>query len=354
MARYSNIRYPRCSTLSVLIITAILVSFLVLSGCAKGSDASDGAPESAETLTIYAARSENLVAPLVQQFSDNTGIDVQVKYGSAAELTATLLEEGPRSPADVFYARDPGGIAALSGRLVSLSDEVLNSVPDWARAPDGSWVGTSARVRAVVYNTEKVSDENLPDTLENFTLPEWKGRIGWSPTSGPTQTMITAMRVLWGEDRTKDWLQGFMDNEPIYYPNHTATVAGVGAGEVDIGLVNHYYLLRFVEESGEDFPARNHHLSEAGPGNLVMVVGAGILLTSENKENAEKFLLYLLSQDAQTYLTQKALDYPLVDGIPLNPLLKPLAEIRVPDIDQTMLSDIKGTESLMREVGVIP
>ena len=121
-----------------------------------------------------------LVDPLVQQFTDNTGIDVQVKYGSAAELTATLLEEGSRSPADVFYARDPGGIVALSGQLISLSDDVLNSVPDWARAPDGSWVGTSARVRAVVYNTEKVSDEDLPNTLENFTLPEWKGRIGWS------------------------------------------------------------------------------------------------------------------------------------------------------------------------------
>ena len=166
--------------------------------------------------------------------------------------------------------------------------------------------------------------------------------------------MLTAMRVIWGEDRTRAWLEGISANDPIYYPNHTATVAGVGSGEALVGLVNHYYLLRFLQEQGKDFPARNYYLRNSGPGNLVMVVGAGVLESSENREQAEQFVRFLLSDDAQRYLTEQAFDYPLVEGIDVNSALKPLSEINRPDIDQAMLADVEATVTLMREVGIIP
>ena len=337
----------RLSPVVWLLVLACILSV----GC---GDANRGESKPTEPLVIYAARNENLVGSLIERFSESSGIETRVKYGSTSELAATLNEEGENSPADVFYTRDPGGLEAVSSLLSPLPDDILNGVPGWARSPKGKWVGTSARTRVVVYNTERVSERELPDTIEGFTSPEWKGRIGWSPTSGPTQTMITAMRVTWGEDRTRQWLEGMKANDAIAFLNHTATVAGVGVGEVDIGLVNHYYLLRFLEESGESFPARNHHLRGGGPGNLVIIVGASIVSTTKNRANAERFLRFLLSPEAQQYLTEQAYDYPLADSVAPNAALTPLSEIRRPDVSQTLLGDIKGTESLMREVGVIP
>lgn len=305
-------------------------------------------------LVIYAARSESLVGPLIDKFIDLTGINVKVKYGGTSELVTTLIEEGANSPADVYYSRDPGGLVAVSTMLSALPPDVLSAVPAWANSPDNKWVGTSARARTIVYNTDMLGVNDLPDSIEQFTDPKWRGKIGWSPTSGPTQTMLTAMRVIWGEERTRAWLEGISANDPIYYPNHTATVAGVGSGEAEVGFVNHYYLLRFLEEQGEDFPARNYYLTDNDPGNLVMVVGVGILESSRNRLQAEQFVRFLLSDYAQTYLTEQAFDYPLFEGIDVNPALKPLNEINRPEIDQTMLADIEATVRLMRDVGVIP
>ncbi len=332
----------------------LILAVAALAGCATSAEVQSGDAQPSGSLIIYAARNEELAGPLVAQFRESAGIDVQVKYGETSELVTLLSEEGGNSPADVFYSRDPIGLAAVSHLLAPLPGDILSMAPEWARAPDGRWVGASARARVVVYNTQRLSEADLPDSIEGFTDARWKGRIGWSPTSGPTQTMITAMRVLWGEERARAWLEGIKANDPIYYPNHTAAVAGVGAGEADAAFVNHYYLLRFLQESGDAFPARNYHLRGGGPGNLVMLSGAGILSTSRNRANAERFLRFLLSKESQEYLTAQALDYPIADGVAPNTLLKPLSEINRPDIDQSLLNDIKGTEALMRDVGVIP
>ena len=342
------------STLSARLHVAAWLPLLVvvlLAGCGDGAR---DAEEQTDSLVIYAARNENLVGELIEEFSETTGIRTLVKYGSTSEIASTLNEEGANSPADVFYTRDPGGLLAVSELLAPLPGDILDSVPEWARSDGGNWVGVSARARTVVYNTDRLAASDLPRTIEDFANPEWKGRVGWSPTSGPTQTMVTAMRILWGEERTRRWLEGVRKNEATSYPNHTATVAGVAAGEVDVGLVNHYYLLRFLEEQGESFPARNYHLPDDGPGNLLIVVGAGILETAQNRVNAERFLRFLLSEEAQRYLTDRAYDYPLADGVAPNAALKPLDQIRRPDVEQTQLGDVRPTERLMREVGVIP
>ena len=183
----------------------------------KAARSSDTAPRPPGSLIIYAARNENLIGPLIDQFSELTGIDVQVKYGGTSQLAATLSEEGANSPADVFYTRDPGGLGAVSKLLAALPQDILDTVPEWARSPESRWVGTSARARVVAYNTDKISEEDLPDSIEGFTDPKWKGRIGWSPTSGPTQTMVTAMRVIWGEKKTREWLEGrsFKESESL-------------------------------------------------------------------------------------------------------------------------------------------
>ena len=163
-------------------------------------------------LVIYVGRSETLVGPIVKQFAEVTGIDVQAKYGKTGAIAATLLEEGSKSPADIFFAQDPGGlgVTAKAGMLKSLDSDLLEKVPSWAQSKESKWIGLSGRARTVVYNTKNVSPENLPATIEGFTDPKWKGRIGWPPTNGSFQAMVTAMLVEWGEERTRKWLEGIL------------------------------------------------------------------------------------------------------------------------------------------------
>lgn len=212
-----------------------------------------------QSLTIYSGRSETLIDPIIRQFSQASGVKVSVKYAGTPQLAATLQEEADRTLADVFFAQDPGGLGAVDKVLVRLPDDILGRVLDWARPPDGKWVGISGRARVVVYNTRRLTAADQPDSILDFSDPKWKGRIGWPPTNASFQTMVTAMRVMWEEDKARQWLRGIQANGPKVYANNTAVVAAVGSGEIDVGFVNHYYLYRFLQEQGESYAARNYH-----------------------------------------------------------------------------------------------
>ena len=325
---------------------AAAASIVVVAAAQEASDTG--------SLVVYSGRSESLVGPIIEQFAEAAGIDVQVKYGSTFEIAATLLEEGSNSPADVFFAQDPGGLGVVSELLTSLPRDVVLRVPEWARSPDGTWVGISGRARVVVYSTELVSEDELPASVKGLTDPKWKGKIGWPPTNASFRTMVTAMRLMWGEDETRQWLLDMQANEPDIFPKNTPIVAAAGAGEVAVGLVNHYYLHRFIQEEGDDFAARNLFLKNGGPDSLIMVAGAGILETSENRDNAEAFMRFMLSKVAQQYFAGQTFEYPLVEGVKTHRLLPPIDTLNGPDIDLSQLSDLQGTDALLRETGVIP
>ena len=311
-------------------------------------------PQGSGALVVYSGRSESLVDPIIQQFADASGIHVQVKYAGTASLASTLLEEGANSPADVFYAQDPGGLGVVEGLFSPLPASILERAPEWARSNTGRWVGVSGRARVLVYSPDRVPEDELPESLTDLTDPKWNGRLGWAPTNGSLLTMVTGMRELWGEEQTREWVEGLLANNVTIYPKNTPQVAAVAAGEIDIGLVNHYYLYRFVAEEGEAFPARNHHLPAGGPGSLVMVSGAGILATAENRENAERFVSFLLSTVAQQYFAGQTYEYPLVEGVNVNRLLTPLDAINAPEVDMADLGDLEGTLDLLRDTGVLP
>ncbi|MDA1095896.1 MAG: iron ABC transporter substrate-binding protein [Chloroflexi bacterium] len=313
-----------------------------------------GEPVSPGSLTIYSGRSEELVGPVIELFRQASGIDVKVKYGETAELAATILEEGRNSRADVFFAQDPGGLAATESLFAALPEHILNSVEPRFRSPFGKWVGVSGRARVVVYNTDRLTENDLPDDIWDFIDPQWKGRIGWAPTNGSFQAMVTAMRTLWGDARTKTWLERIRANGAKEYPKNTPIVAAVGAGEIEVGFVNHYYLYRFLQEEGESFPARNYHPRAGGPGALVLVAGAGVLETAKNKDNAVRFLEFMLSPVSQQYFGGQTFEYPVIEGVKTNRLLPPLASIRSPEVDMASLGDLKGTLDLMRQAGALP
>ena len=345
-----------------LVIAALVVIAAALAACSDPTPTPTAQPQATPTLApqdpgslvIYSGRGESLVDPIIQQFADVTGIDVEVKYGGTASLAATLLEEGANSPADVFYAQDPGGLGAVESLLAPLPADILQRSPEWARSPQGLWAGISGRARVLVYSPDRVPESELPADVFELTDPKWKGRIGWAPTNGSFLTMVTGMRKLWGEEKTADWIEGMVENNAIIYPKNTPQVAAVAAGEIDIGLVNHYYLYRFISEEGEDFAARNYHPTDGGPGALVMVSGAGILSTAENQENAERFVEFLLGTVAQQFFAGQTFEYPLVEGVNINRLLTPLDEIARPDIALADLSDLEGTTAILRDLGALP
>ena len=309
---------------------------------------------STEPLIVYAAKREQLVTSILDQFTESTGIEVKVKYGGTAQIVATLLEENNNSPADIFWTRDPGGLGILSSLLKPIPQDILLLVPPWARSTRNNWVGISARVRSVVYNSDRVSHKQLPNSIWDFTNPVWGGRIGWSPTSGPTQTMITSMRVLWGEEKTRRWITKLQANKPIIYNNHTSVVTAAAAGEIDVGFVNHYYVHRLREERKGAFPVQNYFFRHGGPGNLTMISGAAILKTTKRHQEAESFLRFLLSEPAQEYFTLRSFEYPVIPGISPNPDLTPFSAIERPEIDMDSLYNLEDSIFMLRDLGVLP
>ena len=309
-----------------------------------------------DALVIYSGRNENLVGPLIERFADQTGIKVEVRYGNTAEMAATILEEGPNSPADAFFGQDAGALGALakSGRLQPLPDSFLESVPARYRSIDGNWVGVSGRARVLVYNTKLVAESQLPQDVWGLTQEEWRGKVGWAPTNGSFQAFVTAMRVLEGEERTAEWLRAMLANDVQSYPNNVAIVDATASGEISLGLVNHYYLYRFLAEQGEEFPARNYYLPSGGAGSMINVAGVGIVDTSDHVDAARRFVEYLLSPEAQQYFAEETNEYPLTNTpVTLAFDLPPLSSLHGPDLDLGGLDDLEGTLALLQEVGAL-
>ncbi len=330
-------------------ITSIVLVALILVGCTSQKASGQG-----ETLVLYSGRSESLVGPIIEQFEDASGIDVQVRWGSTTELAATLLEEGANSPADLFFAQDPGGLGAVEELLQPLPEDVMGLVNPRFRDDNGNWVGISGRARVIVYNTGQISPPDLPEDIRGFTDPAWKGKIGWAPTNASFQTMVTAMRKMWGEAEAQRWLEGIQANEPVVFDGNSQIVAAVGAGEIEVGFVNHYYLFRFLQEEGEQFAARNYFMPSGGPESLVMTAGTGLLKTAKNQDAGMRFIRFMLSPVAQQYFVTQTYEYPVVTGITLPPELVPLDDLNAAEIDLSELSDLQNTVALLQETGVLP
>jgi iron(III) transport system substrate-binding protein len=329
---------------TVIFLLALLLPALTLA-----------AQDSGESLVVYSGRTEGLIGPLLERFSAETGIRVEVRYGGTAEMAATILEEGANSPADVFIAQDAGALGALAqaGRLRALPSDILERVDPRFASPVGLWVGLSGRARVLVYNPDTLTADQLPLSLLDLTAPEWAGRVGWSPTNGSFQAHVTALRVLLGEDGARAWLEGMVANGAVPYENNRAVVQAVADGEVEVGLVNHYYLYA-MQADNPGLAAANYYFPAGDAGALVNVAGAGILDTSAQPGLAQRFVLYLLGAGAQTYFAQQTFEYPLAAGVAPAAALPPLDSIETPALDLSDLSDLQTTLDLLRDTGALP
>lgn len=337
------------------LVTALTLSFSVfLAGCASETasspDSSSTSASEAGSITLYSGRSEELIAPLLESFTAETGIEVNVRYGESSEMAATILEEGENTKADVFFSQDAGALGAVSGeaKTYPLPEDVLNLVPAKYRAQDGSWVGVSGRARVLTYNPELVTD--LPKSVFDLADPGWKGRIAIAPTNASFQSFVTGMRVTQGEEATAEFLAAMKENAVLYEKNGQILDA-VESGEVAAGLLNHYYWFEKAAEIGaENMKSKMNWFADGDAGNLVNV--AGVSLLSENP-NALVFASWLLGETAQKYFLEKTFEYSLTSDVSPDPTLPKLSEINGPEIDLSDLSSLEQTLQLLTEAGLI-
>ncbi|MEX0773720.1 MAG: iron ABC transporter substrate-binding protein [Balneolales bacterium] len=307
----------------------------------------------AQSLTIYSGRSKALVEPLIQRFEDETGITVRVRYGGTTQLAMALLEEGDRSPADLFWAQDAGALGAVNAENLfeDLPQSTLETLPPQYRGQDGKWIATSGRARVLAYSTSRVDKAQLPKSVFDLDAPQWEDRIGWAPGNGSFQSFLTAMRKINGDAQTLEWLQEIKNSGVENYSNNTSIVQAIAAGEIDMGLVNHYYLYRFLEND-PDFPVDQIFFEAGDVGNLVNVSGIGLLNSAANKDTAIQFIDFLLSTPSQEYFTEEVYEYPVIPDLRGSLRHENPAGLS-PDVDLEELGDLDGTLDMLREAGLL-
>lgn len=332
------------------LLAVLLAVVVIATSCGDDSDeaGSDG------PITVYSGRSQELVQPLLDAFTDATGIEVEARYGDSAELALLIQTEGDSSPADVFISQSPGalGLLAGEGRLSALDPALTGLVDEGFSASDGTWVGITGRVRVIVYNSELIDEADLPRSVLELTDEKYAGQVGVAPTNGSFQDFVTAMRSELGDDATLEWLQGMAANNSPNYPKNSPIVEAVGRGEIPMGLVNHYYNLRALE-ADPSVPSVNHFLPDNDVGSLVIVTGGGVLASTDQAETAGSLLEYLLGEDAQTTFSVETQEYPLLANVAAPEGLPSLEGYAADTIQYELLGDgLTGTIDLIAKSGI--
>jgi len=345
-------RRARVASAGIAGVLCLGVAACELKAKARAPDAAEGAPKTA--VVVYSGRGQVLVDPLFKMFTEKTGYPVEVRYEKSTETLANrLVTEGKETPADVFFAQDSGYLGALAkkGALRSLPKDMDSALQESYRVGGGFWVPTSGRARVIVYSPERVKADQLPKSLEELTDARFKGRLGWAPRNASYQAHVSALRKLWGDEKTKAWLAGVKANGVKVYPKNSPQVKAVSSGEIDLGWVNHYYLHK-LKAANPALKAANWSFSSKGDaGNLMMLSGVAISAHSDNVAGAEALLTFLTSEAAQSYFANKVYEYPTRAGVARHKDVPAIGAGMV-QVDQAALTDVGPTLDLLRTLGL--
>ncbi|WP_336031075.1 iron ABC transporter substrate-binding protein [Geodermatophilus sp. FMUSA9-8] len=309
----------------------------------------------ADTLTVYSAQHESLVRTMLEGFTEETGIEVEFRDGNDAELANQIVQEGEASPADVFLTENSPSIAVLDreGLLQELDRATLDQVGEQFRPSSGTWTGFAARSTVLVYDPSALTEEQLPGSIMELADPAWEGRIGIAAGGADFQAIVAAVLATQGEEATRAWLEGLERNAGVYQSN-TAVMVAADEGEIDAGVMYHYYWYRDQAEGGlKGDDARLHLFGNGDPGAFLSVSGAGVLASSDQQDAAQRLVAYLTGPEAQQRLAEStALEYAVGTGVASAEVLPPLETLGAPAVDPGSLDQERVTE-LMQEVGLL-
>ena len=327
-------------------IVLTLVLLLTVTACGIGGSDS-------KSLTVYSGRSEEFIGPFFTDFEAESGIKLNVRYGDSAELAAQILEEGKNSPADIFISQDAGALGAVAqaGLLNKLPNELLSLVPATFKSTSGQWVGLTGRARVFAYDSRAVT--SLPTSIDDLTDPSWKSKIGIAPTNASFQAFVTALRIIRGDEATKNWLTKIVANKPTLFEKNSQIVEAIDAGQIQLGLVNHYYIWEVSKALGREINAVNGFFGPGDAGNLINVSGAGVFNTSKSQSLANELIAYLLAEKTQKRFVSETYEYSVLPNMANPKGQATLKEIGAPNINLDSLKDLKQTQELLIKVGLL-
>ncbi|MEL7155604.1 MAG: extracellular solute-binding protein [Actinomycetota bacterium] len=344
-----------------------LVLALVLAACGLGGPDSlegtaaeiydgDCIDSTGATVTVYSGRTENLIEPVLDAFSCETGIGTEVRWGSSTDLALLLAEEGDRTAADVYLSRSPGPVGFLEaeGLLGPIDQSVLDLVEEQNRSAAGTWVGFSGRKRVLVHNTDDVADGDLPTSVFDLTDERYRGQVAIPATNGSFVDWFTVFRDQEGTDVATKWLDDMVANDARSYPNNRAIVEAAGRGEIAMGLVNHYYNYQEEVAAGDDHRAQNHDFADDDIGSLLIITAASVTAGSDDVEAANELLRYLLTPAVQSYFTNETFEYPLAAGVEPAAILPPLSALEIGTVDFDALGGgFEETTAIIEASGIL-
>ncbi|HEX3244265.1 MAG TPA: iron ABC transporter substrate-binding protein [Chloroflexota bacterium] len=341
----------RLFSLGALIGLALLTAF----GASFSSRVTASAPKSDVTLTLYNAQHVALAEAWAKDFTAQTGIKVAMRSGNDSALANLLLQEGSGSPADVFITENSPAMTmvANAGLFAPVDSATVAQVPPQFASPAGDWVGIAARTTVFVYNTSMLGPDSLPISMMDLANPEWSGRFGIAPTGADFQAIVSAVLALRGPEATSQWLNGLKANARIYQGN-SAIMRAANSGEIEGGIIYHYYWFGDRRESGANSSnVELHYFGNQDPGAFLSVSGGGVLQSSKYPAEAQQLLNYITSVRGQQLLSESnAMEYAIDSNVAAHPSLKPIAELNAPYVDLSTLNGPQVIE-LMQKAGLL-
>lgn len=325
---------------------SICASLFILVSCAY---------EPADELTIFTSRQPQLIEPIVEKFSLETGIKVNFLSGNAQELMERIDVEGDNSPADIFMTVDAGVLWQAAERDIfsSTNSKILDeNIPSYLRDPENKWFGLSKRARTIVYSNDQFNDNDF-STYEDLADPKWKGKLCLRTSKKVyNRSLMASMIDAYGFEKAKEVVTGWISNLATeVFSNDTNALKAVSSGQCGLTIVNTYYLARLLDDPQYD-NLTLFWANQSDRGVHVNISGAGIVKTSKNKQAATLLLEYLSSEKAQDFYASANKEYPVLDGAMVHASIKDWGKFIEDNINVGKLGSLqKEAVFLAQEVG---
>ncbi|MFV0461435.1 MAG: iron ABC transporter substrate-binding protein [Actinomycetales bacterium] len=342
----------------LLLAATAVVTSLALAACGSEPDAGSADSQTSsnpEALQVYSSQHKNVTEAWAAGFTEQTGIEVEIRSGQDSSMGHQIVEEGSAGRADVFLTENSPAMTVVerAGMLAPVDPATLAQVPADLVPSTGAWTPVAARATVLIYNTQEISPEELPASMMDLADPQWKGRWGAAPGGADFQAIVAGMLATQGRDATQAWLDGLAENAQVYQ-NNIATMKAVNAGEVPVGIMYHYYWYR--DQAGDKQGSQNtalHYFGNGDAGAFVSLSAGGVLANAPHPEQAQQFLAYVTSAAGQQVLVDSgSMEYAVGSGVASDPALPPLTDLGSAVVDPSSLNSDEVIE-MMTNAGIL-